>query len=418
MKKVEKSNPLKIHPTLIEAVQKSLAEVFINNRKTDKVLAEVLRSNKKWGSRDRAFIAETTYEIVRYWRLMLFIAEVDGRHISASKISKVVGSYLVLQNAEVSNFPDWKGLRYDLLKQKYQAAQEQRKVFHSVPDWLDALGETELGIEKWELELAAMNKQAPVCIRTNTLKNTRQELIQNLEKENVETSTVPGVEQALYLKKRQNIFLTKAFKDGRFEVQDAGSQLIGKFLDVAPGMRVIDACAGAGGKSLHLANLMENKGQIIAMDIEEWKLDELKKRAKRDGIHNIETRVIAGKTIKRLKHSADRLLLDVPCSGLGTLRRNPDAKWKLQEEFITEIKKVQEDILHRYTEMLKPGGKVVYATCSILPSESEDQVQKFLEHHPNYKLIAERRTSPAIEGFDGFYMALMEKTAVSESVIE
>lgn len=410
IKKNTEAKP-KVHTSLIEAVIMALGEIFLQNRKADKVLAEVLRSNKKWGSRDRAFIAESTYEIVRYWRLMHHIIELDFKFTSATKIKKVVGAYLVLQGANVFDLYDWKALSFNYLKTRYEEAKQSRKVFQSIPDWLDELGEKQLGNEKWSAELLAMNHQAPVCLRVNTLKNTKQELRSLLLREQIETEEVPGVDHAIYLKKRQNVFISDAFKEGRFEVQDAGSQLIGSFLNVQPGMRVVDACAGAGGKALHLASLMENKGQIIALDVEQWKLDELKKRARRDGVHNVETRLIEGKTIKRLYDSADRVLLDVPCSGLGTLRRNPDAKWKLKAEFIQEIQVVQQDILSRYSRILKVGGKLVYATCSVLPSECEDQVKQFLAANENFSLEAERKTSPAIEGFDGFYMALIHRNS-------
>jgi 16S rRNA (cytosine967-C5)-methyltransferase len=187
--------------------------------------------------------------------------------------------------------------------------------------------------------------------------------------------------------------------------------LIGDFLDVQPGHRVIDACAGAGGKTLHLAALMQNKGRIISMDVEDYKLKELQKRARRNGVMNLEVKLIdSSKAVKRLNSTADRLLLDVPCSGLGVLRRNPDAKWKLGLEFLDSVQKTQWEILSTYSQMLKKGGKMVYATCSLLPSESEDQVKKFIEKFGSeWKLIDERRTSIAKEGYDGFYMALLER---------
>jgi 16S rRNA (cytosine967-C5)-methyltransferase len=215
---------------------------------------------------------------------------------------------------------------------------------------------------------------------------------------------------AIVLAERQNIFTSPAFKGGFFEVQDAGSQVISTFLRIAPGLRVIDACAGAGGKTLHLASLMRNKGRIVAMDTEQWKLDELQKRARRAGVSNIETRLIeSGKTIKRLAGSADRLLLDVPCSGLGVLKRNPDAKWKLSVAFIEKIKELQQHILNDYCDMLKVGGLMVYSTCSILPSENELQVQQFLAaKNGAFQLLEEKHILPS-QGFDGFYMALMER---------
>ena len=177
-------------------------------------------------------------------------------------------------------------------------------------------------------------------------------------------------------------------------------------------MRVVDACAGAGGKTLHIASLMENKGQIIAMDIYGNKLHELKRRAKRNGAHNIETRVIdSTKVIKKLYDKADRVLIDSPCSGLGVLRRNPDAKWKLQPDFLDNIRKTQQDIIQQYSKMVKPKGKLVYATCSVLPSENQNQVKEFLksEAGSGFTLLKEKKVLSHKSGFDGFYMALLER---------
>ena len=249
-------------------------------------------------------------------------------------------------------------------------------------------------------------------MRANTLRTTRQQLERSLNENEIETRVDANYKDALILKERKNVFRTDAFKSGFFEVQDASSQLVAEFLEVKPGMRVVDTCAGAGGKTLHLAALMENKGQIIAMDIYAGKLKELKRRAKRAGAHNITPRVIeSSKTIKKLKESADRVLIDAPCSGLGVLKRNPDAKWKLQPEFIENIKKTQAEILESYSRIVKKGGKMVYATCSILPSENEEQVAKFLKNNSDFTKVKENKVLPSKSGYDGFYMALLEKKA-------
>ncbi|MCE3259325.1 MAG: methyltransferase, partial [Bacteroidetes bacterium] len=167
-----------------------------------------------------------------------------------------------------------------------------------------------------------------------------------------------------------------------------------------------------GGKSLHLAALMKNKGHIIAMDVEGWKLEELKKRAKRAGAHNIETRLITETTVKQMSNYADRLLLDVPCSGTGVIKRNPDAKWKLNSEVIERTRALQYTILKDYSTMLKPGGLMVYSTCSILPSENQKQVERFMNEHPGaYVLIGDKTILPS-EGSDGFYMALLRKEKI------
>jgi 16S rRNA (cytosine967-C5)-methyltransferase len=208
--------------------------------------------------------------------------------------------------------------------------------------------------------------------------------------------------------------VTECFKKGFFEVQDAGSQMIAPLLNPQPGERVVDACAGAGGKSLHLAACMKNKGKIISMDIHEWKLNELKKRAARGGVDIIETKVIeTNKTIKRLENSFDKILLDVPCSGMGVIRRNPDTKWKLSMEEIDRMILLQREILRDYSKMGKSKSTMVYATCSILNRENEDQVKWFLtetEEGKSWKLVEEVRLWPHKDGFDGFYAAKMERS--------
>jgi 16S rRNA (cytosine967-C5)-methyltransferase len=213
----------------------------------------------------------------------------------------------------------------------------------------------------------------------------------------------------LKLKERRNVFTTEAFKNGLFEVQDGASQQVAPLLDVHPGMRVIDACAGAGGKTLHLAALLGNKGKIIALDVHARKLEELRKRCSRAGVDVVETRLIeSAKTIKRLEKSADRVLLDVPCSGLGVLRRNPDTKWKISPEEITHLKALQAEILATYSNMVIDGGRLVYATCSCLPSENERQVESFLAANPGkWRLVEERKFAPGENGYDGFYAAAL-----------
>jgi 16S rRNA (cytosine967-C5)-methyltransferase len=391
---------------LSEAVIQGLESIFTENRYADKVIEKILKSNPKWGARDRRFIAETIYDIVRWYRLF---REISGAE--EHDYWKLLGVWCIWNQTE---FPDWEefeGLSRKKIEANYELLKENRKVRESIPDWLDELGEKEIGKE-WETELTALNEEAKVVLRVNTLKVSRKELQSQLDEEEINTVAPPEYPDALLLAQRQNIFTRQQFKDGLFEVQDAGSQLIAPFLRVEPGMRVIDACAGGGGKTLHLAALMKNKGRIIAMDTEEWKLEELKKRARRAGVGNIEPRVIeSSKTIKRLENSADRVLLDVPCSGLGVIKRNPDAKWKLTPEFMERVKELQQHILVDYSTMLKPGGLMVYSTCSVLPSENEKQVEKFLESRKEQFELVEQKWLKPSEGFDGFYMALLKRKA-------
>ena len=326
-----------------------------------------------------------------------------------------MAAWCILSDVDLPAWEEFKDVSPSQVKEREKKSVYTRKIRESIPDWLDDLGEEELGKEKWDMELSALNEEAQVVLRTNTLKVSKGELGKSLSAEGIQTTDLKDYPDALVLEERQNIFITPQFKDGLFEVQDAGSQAIAPFLQIAAGLRVIDACAGAGGKTLHMAALMRNKGRIIAMDTESWKLDELQKRARRAGVSNLEVRVIeSGKTIKRLATSADRLLLDVPCSGLGVLKRNPDAKWKLSAEFIAKIRELQRHILLDYCDMLKPGGLMVYSTCSILPSENEKQIQQFLsEKKGTWRLLNEKHIFPS-EGFDGFYMALLERSVGEE----
>jgi len=395
---------MKLYRNLCEAVVHVLEEIFIENRYADKAIEKLLKQNPKWGARDRRFIAETTYDIVRWYRLFGKLADA-----SENDFWKLLSVWCIWNEIRL---PDWPEMNIDkeYLYQTFGEIKHDRRIVESIPDWLDELGEKELG-KKWDEELHALNEQAKVVLRVNALKVSRAELQRQLaDNDEIFTTTPPSFPDALLLEERQNIFTRQQFKDGLFEVQDAGSQLIAPFLRVEPGMRVVDACAGGGGKTLHLAALMQNKGRIIAMDTEAWKLEELKKRARRAGASNIETRVIeSSKTIKRQENSADRLLLDVPCSGLGVLKRNPDAKWKLSLDAVEKVKETQQKIINDYSVIVKPGGLMVYATCSVLPSENEKQVEKFLSAKGDKFELVEQKTLLPTEGFDGFYMALLKK---------
>ena len=399
---------MRLHRNLVLAVIDSLNYIYNDGLYADKVVEKTLKRDSRWGARDRKFIAETVYDCVRWKRLYNEIAGTKD-HFTQENLWKIFSVWAVLKGIALPDWRQFEDTPVRRIKGKFDELQSQRVFRESIPDWLDQLGEKELG-KQWEKELSALNEQAAVILRANTLKTTKEDLQKVLLENEIETQFIKGHPDALQLTERKNIFTTEAFKKGFFEVQDASSQMVAQYLEVSPGMRVVDACAGAGGKTLHLAALMQNKGQIIALDIYENKLKELKRRAKRAGAHNIEPRHIdSTKVIKKLYNNVDRVLIDAPCSGLGVLRRNPDAKWKLQLEFIDEIKKTQAEILNSYAKMVKVGGKLVYATCSILPSENENQVQYFLESHKDFKFIAEKKILPSVSGYDGFYMALLER---------
>ena len=396
-----------IHRNLLIGIHDALEETFFQDKKyADKVLERLLKAHKKWGSADRQVVSEIFYDIVRWKKRLEYYM---GEGTKPSNIYNLILAYLLWKKVKYKKFDEFDGIKTGgILSKLDKKTFPTKAIEHSVPDWLAGLFEKELGA-KWEKEMSALNEQAPVILRANSLKISAENLVEILKEEGVNSFLLRGYPDAVQLEEKKNVFLTSAFKEGFFEVQDASSQKIAELLDVKEGMRVVDACAGAGGKTLHIAALMKNKGQIIALDIYEWKLAELKRRAKRAGAFNIETRFIEdNKVIKRLHNTADRLLIDAPCSGLGVLKRNPDSKWKIDEDFINRIKTEQENILQNYSKILKKGGKMVYATCSILPSENAEQVRKFLAENTEFALVKEENIMPS-DGYDGFYMALIER---------
>jgi len=402
---------MRLHRNLVYTTIDSLNAIFNDGEYADKVVARALKKDKRWGSHDRKFVAETIYEIVRWKRLYSEIADVK-EPFDRDDLWRIFAVWAVLRGYPI---PDWRqleGTPERKIKGRFDELSKVRVYKESIPDWMDELGVKELGEQAWSKEIAAQNQPAKVILRVNTLKTTKEKLRAILMDLDIETEYLKDQPDALVLKERANVFLTDAFKEGMFEVQDANSQLVAAFLDVKPGMRVVDTCAGAGGKTLHLASLMENKGQLIAMDLYESKLKQLKLRAKRNGAFNIEYKIIdSTKVIKKLQEKADRVLIDAPCSGLGVLKRNPDAKWKLQPEFIDNIRKVQAEVLESYSRIVKPGGKLVYATCSVLPSENQEQVKHFLttENGKNFTFVKDSKILASDSGFDGFYMALLER---------
>ncbi len=419
---------MKLHRPVAEQIILAIKSIFGATPEgkryyADKVIERLFKNNRKLGARDRRFIAESTYGIVRWWRLLrTALAHADYSAMPSDlELWQIFGAWLIRQGAELPPWSELRELKPEVIRQAFDRAAREPQVKESVPDWLYELGLRELGDVRWHKCLHSLNQTAPVVLRVNRLKSTPEELREELAREDIDTDLAPDdnghLPDGLVLRERKNVFSSESFKLGLFEVQDGASQKVAPLLDVKAGHRVIDGCAGAGGKTLHLAALMGNKGKIIAMDVHQVKLDELRRRAARDGVDCAETRLIeSAKTIKRLEKSADRVLLDVPCSGLGVVRRNPDAKWKLTPEDLPRLHALQAEILGEYSAMLKPGGKLVYATCSILPSENLAQVEAFLTKQGDaWKLLQVHQLWPGepardgFEGYDGFFAAVLER---------
>jgi 16S rRNA (cytosine967-C5)-methyltransferase len=298
----------------------------------------------------------------------------------------------------------------------------------SLPDFLAVKFRETFGADA-ERATNAMNERAPLTARVNLLKCDRETLQKRLAAEGVVSQPTPLSPMGLWLETRINIFSLESFKEGFLELQDEGSQLLGMLVD-APPTRVVDACAGAGGKTLQLAAQMKNRGDLHALDVDTRRMDDLRKRARRAGVHNVRTQIIppegpaAQEALAPLKDKADRVLVDAPCSGTGTYRRKPDARYRLSPEDLANQVARQKALLERFSSMVKPGGRLIYSTCSILREENEAVVEDFLSHHPDFTVrpVTEvlgpelgpkvssgpfLRLAPHTHGTDGFFGAIL-----------
>ncbi|MEP7266999.1 MAG: RsmB/NOP family class I SAM-dependent RNA methyltransferase [Saprospiraceae bacterium] len=398
-------SPFKLHRPVAQAIISSINEILENHRPTDKVLEHCFKNNPKLGKRDRGFIAGQVYDIVRHYILITYCLE------NKRNPWLVLGAWMKLKEFEVPDWPEFKNLDIDQIKRFYKDSHKTPAIRYSIPKELNEFGKSQLG-DRWYTEMRAMHKPAPMILRINSIK-ANQDQVEAFLNENMipyHLEAKGGV-QAIVVEKHVNLFTSPIYQNGWVEIQDYASQMVGAFVNPTAGSRVIDACAGGGGKSLQMGAMMGNKGRILSLDIDDFKLKNLKKRASRAGADIIETRWIENnKVIKRLESQADKLLLDVPCSGSGVLRRNPDAKYRMTNTYIKDLMLKQAQILDSFCKMVKSGGELIYATCSLFPDENENQVKKFLEKHPEFSFIEETHLWPSEFGYDGFYMARMKKS--------
>lgn len=286
------------------------------------------------------------------------------------------------------------------------------------PEWLFPYLKRRFG-ENLKQEAQALSEQAPLDLRVNLLKTTSEEALILLRNTGLEVEPMKLSPWGLRIQGRENITQTKAFQEGLIEVQDEGSQLVASLMEVHPGLTILDLCAGAGGKTLALAALLENKGRVVGTDTAAWRLKRTKERLKRAGAFNVELREITGfqdKWLKRQKERFDRILVDAPCSGSGTWRRNPDQKWNISPQDIQELTELQTNLLQLAAPLLKRGGILVHATCSLLCEENEDVANGFLERNPNFECVPcglegaqFLSLSPFKNNTDGFFAAKFQK---------
>ncbi|MBE7421269.1 MAG: RsmB/NOP family class I SAM-dependent RNA methyltransferase [Zoogloeaceae bacterium] len=417
---------MRITAKLIDAAATALGLLLKFDHPADAVLSKYFRDHRELGQRDRGFVAETAYAVLRRrrWLEKLLGAEASPRRLVLAALVKLSGvSQRQLEEAlkerELKWVADLKGRQPGELSLAEQA---------DFPDWLAErlLAHMEAGEL---LKLAqGLNQPAPLDLRVNPLKTGREDVLARLAGEGIAAEAGRLSPLAIRLKAKPALQQHPLYLDGTIEVQDEGSQLLGYLLAPKRGEMVADFCAGAGGKTLLLGALMRSTGRLYAFDVSDKRLARLKERVARAGLSNVHPVAIANENdlrVKRLAGKLDRVLVDAPCSGLGTLRRNPDLKWRQTPEGVAELVRKQRDILQGAARLVKPGGRLVYATCSILPEENEAIVAAFLAAHPEFKQMSAQdilgkqgialecgetlRLMPHTHGTDGFFAAVLER---------
>ena len=401
---------MKLHRNIALGILSGLESTLIDRRPASDVIKKLLKSSPGWGSRDRRIIAQAFYDIIRQKRLYHALTGSESEELN---LWNLIGCWMVLNDFLLPEWIEFNNIYKERIRVKTPVLVQDRKYKHSIPDWLDQMGVEAFGESTWEKEIAALNIPANLIVRVNNNRTNVQKLKERLEKKyNIISVIVPDYPDALVLEEKQSLQGIKEYREGWFEVQDANSQKIATWLHPESGKYYIDACAGAGGKSLHLADLTKDSAKIVALDIYPAKLDELRKRCFRNKIQSVQTiNVYDEKVLKTVKANADGVLIDAPCSGLGVLKRNPDTKWSMTPERLANITKTQEKLLQTYAPMLKKGGNLVYATCSILPLENKIQVDNFLDSKVGSKFQLEKEHTyfSHLTGFDGFYCARLIK---------
>lgn len=402
---------MKWHYNLLIGVINGLEEIFLLNKPAIKVVDKLIDENKKWGARDRKFVSSTIFDTVRWIRKYGYCSNI--KELATRKnLWDILGTAIVLKGQIIPNLMEFSNINSKEILKKESEIINNRKINESIPDWLDQIGINDFGESLWNKEVSAFNTRSSLVLRCNTLKTNIKELKNLLKVENIDTVLKKEYPDALFVKEHKKVINLNSYKLGLFEIQDANSQKVATSCNLKPGMTIIDACAGAGGKSIHMASIIKNEGEIIALDPHDSKLKELEKRAKRNGVKIIKTlNTFKSKNISNLIGKADRVLIDAPCSGLGVLKRNPDAKWKMNPEKIKKLINTQQYLINFWSKYIKPGGELIYATCSIFHQENKEQIKIFLDNKVGKKFIIknEKTYFSHTTGFDGFYIVQLKK---------
>ena len=403
---------MKLYRNLADGIVEGVQEVLGNRRALRPTLKNILIKNRKWGSNDRKLVGKGIIEIIRWKRKFDVIGKLNVKSKNYYKNLLVVWSiYNDIEFEECFTFSE---LKKDNICNNILITNSKRTFKNSIPDWLDSLGMKTYGKVIWEKEIQALNKPAKLFLRTNTLKTDVKKLQAYLkENHKVNTNKVSNIPNALVVEENMILTHLDIYKKGWFEIQDLNSQKISIFTNPKPNMLIIDTCAGSGGKTLHLATIMRNKGRIIATDSSDRKRKQLENRLKRNGISIVEYLNSENKDLlKKYYNSANIVIIDAPCSGLGVLKRNPAAKWHMNPSRIRQLVGIQKQILQEYATLVKSGGNLIYATCTIFPNENQNQIKNFLKSKIGLEFNLEKQEvllSQNTDG-DGFYMAKLLKS--------
>ncbi|MBE2245657.1 MAG: class I SAM-dependent methyltransferase [Candidatus Competibacteraceae bacterium] len=383
-------------PLHLKYASEMLASVLDHNQQSEDVVRRMMRQHPEFGKRDRQSILDMFYSVLR--NFSYYNALLQNSSIHPSSYEALLTIHLWKINALMPGDDRWPQQISQPLDFLLSDKDLETHTLLSIPLWLYELHKGEKQIIDWQ----SMLHPAMVYVRANTLRTTTSELINHFNQLGL-PNTFMG-DECIRIDSRYQLTADSWYINGCFEIQDMASQQVVPSMNLMPGMKVFDACAGNGGKSLHMASVMQNKGMIWASDVRTSALNELMQRAKRAGANIIHSCTMNDAWLKEHMHTFDAILTDVPCTGMGTLKRKPELKWKMQPEQLDDFIMLQREIASQTLPLLKPGGILVYSTCSILEAENEEQVKWFIQQYPNLSIELERRISPS-EGGDGFFIA-------------
>ncbi len=388
-----------MHPkALLDLTTQLIREVLKLDAPADSIVSYFFRKQKALGQRERHALAETAYAVLRQRLLWAHLAQ-SGHGPQERRLALLAWQGLphVLKNGATPDELAWLARTATI-----DRTQLQDKLRHNLPDWLANRLREQLDDEGFWALVETFSASAPLDLRVNTQKAKRETVLEALAAAQIEAAPTPYSTIGIRIPGKPALQKMPLYTEGHVEVQDEGSQLLSLLTAPKRGEMVVDFCAGAGGKTLALGALMRNTGRLYAFDVSAHRLDNLKPRLARSGLSNVYATQIAHENddrIKRLRGKIDRVLVDAPCSGLGTLRRNPDLKWRQSPKALEELKVKQAAILDSAARLLKPGGRLVYATCSLIPDENEGIADAFTAAHPDFELLnaAEALTAAGVE---------------------